>query len=82
MTMKYLIKSVHTWRVATVDDVENLHQELLEDNRFQVTTFRYKTKQIKVKGEVVEEYQVVTATLAFNEEKDPDTFVNIEYEVG
>lgn len=82
MTMKYLIKSVHTWRVATVDDVENLHQELLDDNRFQVTTFGYKTKQIKAKGEVVEEYQVVTATLSFNEEKDPDSFVNIEYEVG
>lgn len=80
--IKYLVKSVHTWRVPTVEDVETLHQELLDDGRFQVTTYGYKTKQIKAKGEVIEEYQVVTATLAFNEEKDPDTFVDVKYEVG
>ena len=80
--MKYLIKTVHTWVVPSVDDVERLHQELLDDPKFQVTTFSYKTKQIKAKGEVVEEYQVVTATLVFNEEKNPDTFVDVQYEVG
>lgn len=51
--IKYLVKSVHTWRVPTVEDVETLHQELLDDGRFQVTTYGYKTKQIKAKGEVI-----------------------------
>ena len=79
--IKYLVKSVHTWRVPTVEDVETLHQELLDDGRFQVTTYGYKTKQIKAKGEVIEEYQVVTAKRVFNEEKDPEYKVDITFEV-
>ena len=80
--MKYLIKSVHTWVVPTVEDVERLLQELLDDGKFDLTTFSYKTKYIKEKGQIVEEYQVVTATLVFNEEKNPESFVDIQYEVG
>lgn len=80
--MKYLLNSQHTWRVASVTDVENLHEELLNNNQFRLVAFNYKTKQIKVKGEVVEEYQVVTAKLEFNLEKEPETFVDVQYEVG
>ena len=80
--MKYLLKSQHVWRVASVNDVEKLHDELLESNQFRLVAFNYKTKQIKAKGEVVEEYQVVTATLEFNLEKEPETFVDVQYEVG
>lgn len=78
---KYLVKSVNTWVIPSVDEVEQFHEELLKDNSYQLTTFGYKTKQIKAKGEVVEEYQVVTETRVFNEEKNPDTFVEVNYEV-
>lgn len=80
--MRYLVKSVNTWVIPTVEEVEKFHEELLEDNSYQLTTFGYKTKQIKAKGEVVEEYQVVTETRVFNVEKEPDTFVEVKYEVG
>lgn len=80
--MKYLLKSQHVWRVASVNDVEKLHDELLESSQFRLVAFNYKTKQIKAKGEVIEEYQVVTATLEFNLEKEPETFVDVQYEVG
>lgn len=80
--MKYLLNSQHTWRVASVNDVEKLHDELLESNQFRLVAFNYKTKQIKAKGEVIEEYQVVTAKLEFNLEKEPETFVDVQYEVG
>ncbi len=78
---KYLINDVTTYRVATVAEVEQLHNELLEDNRFQLTSFSYTTKYIKVKGEVVEEYQLVKAKKVFNEEKEPDTEIEVSYEV-
>ena len=80
--MRYLVKSVNTWVIPSVEEVEQFHEQLLEDNSYQLTTFGYKTKQIKSKGEVVEEYQVVAATLVFNEEKNPESFVDIQYEVG
>jgi hypothetical protein len=78
--MRYLLKAVDTYRVATVADVEALHQELLDDSTFDLTAFSYKTKYIKAKGEIVEEYQVVTATKVFTEEKEPDRTVSIVYE--
>lgn len=79
---KYLINDVTTYRVGTVEEVEALHEELLADNSFELTAFSYTTKYIKVKGEVVEEYQVVKAKKVFNNEKEPDTDVDVKYEVN
>ena len=78
--MRYLLKAVDTYRVPTIADVEALHQELLDDSTFDLTAFSYKTKYIKVKGEIVEEYQVVSATKIFTEEKEPERVVSVTYE--
>jgi hypothetical protein len=78
--MRYLLKAVDTYRVATVADLEALHQELLDDPTFDLTAFSYKTKYIKQKGEIVEEYQVVSATKVFTEEKEPERVVTVTYE--
>ena len=80
--MRYLLKAVDTYRVPTVEDVERLHEELLEDPSFDLTAFSYKTKQVKVKGEVIEEYQVVSATKVFTNEKDPEDVYTVSYERG
>ena len=79
--MKYLINTVETYRVKTVDDVEKLHEELKDDVNFTLAAFSYKTKYIKQKGEIIDEYQLVTVKKIFNEEKEPMSIVNIVYEV-
>lgn len=79
--VKYLLTETDTYRVETVEEVEHLHEELKNSPRFQLVAFSYKTKPIKVKGDIIGEYQVVTAKKVFNEEKDPDTEINIKYEV-
>lgn len=79
--MKYLINTTDVYRVETVEDAERLHEELKNDGNFTLVSFGYKTKYIKVKGDIVEEYQLVTAKKTFNEEKDPSRFVEISYEV-
>lgn len=79
--MKYLLNCVDTYRVATVADVETLHDELLNNPSFTLTSFSYKTKYVKLKGEIVDEYQVVTAKKVFNDEKDPVSSITITYEV-
>lgn len=78
---KYLLTSTDTYRVETVKDVEALHEELKNNPRFQLVSFSYKTKYIKEKGEVIGEYQVVSAKKVFNDEKEPNTTININYEV-
>lgn len=77
--MTYLINSVDTYRVATVEDVEKLHEELKENNNFTLASFSYKTKYIKSKGAIIDEYQIVTAKKIFNEEKDPVSSITIHY---
>lgn len=79
---KYLLKAVDTYRVPTVADVEELHEELLKDPSFDLTAFSYKTKYIKAKGEIIEEYQVVSATKVFTDEKNPEVTYDVTYTFG
>lgn len=80
--MKYLINTVDTYRVSTVSEVERLHEELKNDSSFELVSFSYKTKQIKSKGEVIDEYQLVQAKKAFTDEKNPTEEINVYYEVN
>ena len=80
--MKYLCQIVETIRVSTVSEVEKLHTEFKEDNRFDLKKFEYTHKEVKSKGEVIDEYELVKATLVFNNEKEPSNLVNIDFEVN
>lgn len=79
--MKILLNDVHTYRVDTVEEVEQLHQELKENLAFTLASFSYKTKYIKEKGNIVDEYQLVTAKIVFTDEKEPTADVIVSYEV-
>ena len=76
---KYLLKTVNSYRVATVQDALALREELSQLSYGELVSFTYTTKTIKQKGEIVEEYQVVKATIEFNLEKEPDSMVDVSY---
>lgn len=78
---KYLCQVVETIRVANVNEVEKLHNELKEDKRFDLKKFEYAHKEVKSKGEVIDEYELVKATLIFNNEKEPDCSVEIDFKI-
>ena len=80
--MKYLLNATNVYRVHTVGEVEQLHEELANDPMFQLTNFSYTTKYIKEKGEIVEEYQIVKAKKVFNEEKFPEGHFYVKYGEG
>ncbi len=80
--MRYLLKAVDTYRVPDENAVEVLHEELLNDPSFDLVGFSYKVKQIKAKGEVIEEYMVVQATKVFTSEKDPEDVFTVAYQRG
>ena len=79
--MKYLISATEVYRVQTVEDVEKLHEELKLDNNFTLASFSYKTKYLKQKGEIVDEWQLVTVKKVFNDEKEPYSNVMVNYGV-
>ena len=79
---RYLLKAVDTYRVPDEAAVEVLHDELLNDPCFDLVGFSYNVKQIKAKGEVIEEYMVVQATKQFTNEKAPEDVFVVNYERG
>jgi hypothetical protein len=61
--MNYITQVVETIRVPNVNEVEKLHKELKDDNRFELKKFEYSHKDVKQKGEIIDEYELVKATL-------------------
>lgn len=77
--MKHLIKTTNVYRVPTVTEALELREELSNLTYGELNSFSYTTKPIKEKGEVVDEYQLVKATIVFNNEKEPDSAVDVFY---
>lgn len=76
----YLIKTTNVYRVPTVEAALELRKRLEEISCGELVNFSYTTKYIKVKGEIVEEYQLVKATISFTPEKDPEVRIEATYE--
>ena len=70
--MCYTLKTTTVYRVPTVEDALRLRKHLERSCVGELTSFSYKTKYIKAKGEIIEEYQVVTATISIDDEKEPE----------
>lgn len=79
--MRYLICTTEVYRVDTMDQVEELRAEVEDDPHYGVSSFSYKSKCKKEKGEVVDEWYQVSVKKIFNDEKDPDSHVGVSYEV-
>lgn len=78
---KFVISDTTVYRVGTVEEVEKLHDELSSDPTFALASFGYKTKYVKAKGEIIDEFQIVTAKKVFNDEKEPVSEVDVNYSV-
>ena len=77
--MIYTLKTTNVYRVPTVEDALALRKYLERNCDGELTGFKYVTKYIKAKGEIVEEYQVVTATISIDNEKDPEGVLVVDF---
>ena len=73
--MKFLLKTVETYRVDTEAEATSLIEEAKK--KFTVSKAVSEVRTRKAKGEVVEEWIRVTITKEFTSEKDPKTLNNI-----
>lgn len=78
--MVYTLKTTTNYRVATVEDALRLRKWLEKNSLGELTSFKYTTKYIKAKGEIIEEYQVVTATITIDSEKEPEGVMCVNME--
>lgn len=78
--MMYTLKTTTVYRVPTVEDALRLREWLDKNCTGELTGFKYTTKYIKAKGEIIEEYQLVTATITIDNEKEPEGIMSIMME--
>lgn len=78
--MNYLLKVINTYRVPTEEAALKLREELAEGEVGRLVAFTHTLKEVKAKGEVIEEYWVCKATIEFTKEKEPDVQVAVSYE--
>lgn len=77
---KYLAKTVETYRVSTEEEVKSVLEDFKMDSMYEVKKATYEKKEVKEKGEVVDEFWVLTVTKLFNDLKYPDRAIAIKYE--
>jgi hypothetical protein len=77
---KYLISSVDTYRVDTESEAKALIEEAKHDNNYILTKSSQELKEVKAKGEVIDQYYKVTLTRSFTNIKEPDRQVEISFE--
>ncbi len=78
---KYLVSTVETYRVDTEAEATKAIEEAKNDNSYVLGKYTSEHKERKSKGEVVDEYWKLSLTKLFNDIKEADTIVNINYEV-
>ena len=78
--MRYLTSVVETYRLPNDEAVKVFLEELKQDPTFEVTKYSSVKKELKQKGEVVDEWVRFSVTKAFNNEKEPDSVITISYD--
>lgn len=78
---KYLVSTVETYRVDTEAEATKAIEEAKNDNSYTLGKYTSEHKERKSKGEVVDEYWKLSLTKLFNDIKEADTIVSINYEV-
>ena len=79
--MKYLIKTVETYRVANEAEAKQLIESAKSDRSYTLSKYSSEYKCSKAKGEVVDEWYRVILTKDFCNEKEPDTTATVTYTV-
>ena len=63
-------------------EVEQLIKEAKESSEYSLTKHSSTYKERKQKGEVVDAWWKVSITNYFNDEKEPDTSIDVNYDKG
>lgn len=77
----YLTSTLETYHVDTEHEVDSLVNEAKSDTRYSLAKYTSELKNIKEKGEIIDEYYKVTLNKVFTELKEPDREVSVNYTV-
>lgn len=78
---KYLITATEVYRVSTQSEVDSIIEKAKNDDSFQLVKYNCEYKERKAKGEIIDDWYKLTLIKSFNDEKDPERYVEVTYEV-
>lgn len=79
--MRYLIQTQEVYRADTDVEAQGLITEAKQAGEYELAKYSSEKKEVKVKGEIIDEFYKVTLTKLFTDIKDPGERVTITYEV-
>lgn len=78
---KYLITVTETYRVDTEEEAARLIEESKNNGKYTLAKYSSVHKERKQKGEIIDEYEKVSLTKVFNDEKEAYSNIDISYGV-
>lgn len=79
---KYLIKTTEEHRADTEYEAAELINAAKEDGRYLLSKYSSVKKERKQKGEIIDEYFIVTLVKVFDDAKEPCGEASVEYKMG
>ena len=77
---KYLVSATEVYRVDNEESAAALIDEA--ETKYILAKYSSVKKEKKAKGEIVDEWYQVTLVKKFNDEKDPISNIDVNYEVS
>ena len=78
---RYLTKVTEVYRLSTEKEVEAFLKELKSSTEFELAKYTSTKKQRKAKGEVIDEWVHFEVTKVFNDEKEPNCLIGVNYDI-
>ena len=79
---KYLIKTTEEHRADTEAEAAMLINAAKADTRYALSKYTSVHKERKAKGEVIDDYFIVTLVKVFDDPKEPCGEASVEYRIG
>lgn len=79
---KYLVSATEVYRVDNEESAAALIDEAKAETKYILAKYSSVKKEKKAKGEIIDEWYQVTLVKKFNDEKDPISNINVNYEVS
>ena len=79
---KYLIKTTEEHRADTEAEAAELIDAAKSDGRYILSKYSSVHKEKKQKGEIVDDYFIVTLVKVFDDAKEPCGEATVEYKIG
>lgn len=78
---KYLIQTTEVYRADSEIEAQEIIGAAKAAAEYTLTKYSSEKKEVKAKGEVIDEYYKISLTKAFTDIKDPEIQVDVIYEI-